>query len=551
MFLAFQRNINANYLAPRNRIHHASWTPGGGWTAMTATPAGPDATQDITPSVVFVEGRPLLLWVRILSANQLTLQRRLMWQFVGLGAVNGEDLPDGANSVSLIAQAVEAGGNMFGGFVAPETNTGIIGSGQALHLLRGLCTVASQTCDFAFTKATVAGEPVSGVYGDRPLVNLTNGGRTILMRVYSFTPKEPSAAKASQQRAKAAFEEWRNATDPLHKQAALRKFELNLFLGASAELYRMTANFVTGTVVPTAVTADGGNYLGATAGYDPVGDRFVLAGAPIFAADTPLGLRAQAKAGALSRTVASRSKGVVNGLEIRESDDVPDLRVDAVRFSRGSFGPSTAVEVTVSVTNAGSAFSASGDGPVSLHLRLGAPTGTAAPLASAALPNFGSGEQRDFVLAFTTPANAFADEESMLYASLVLDADTPDLDGSNNVGVLPLPGLPVPTTLLASNRTGHPVTQLSWRGSTDPRVAGYRVYRREADGRYVPLGASTLEGFLDLSAQFGVMRTYAVTTYSQRGVESPLSDPVSAAPVAKIGTGRGELLSDGFETPVP
>jgi hypothetical protein len=519
---------------------------------VTQTPAGADATQDITPSVVFVDGRPLLTWVRIGSANQLSLQRRLMWQFPGLGAVSGEDLPDGANSLSLIAQPLESGRNMFGAFMVPEASTGIIGSGQALHLLRGLCTIASQTCDFAFVKASVDGQPGSAVYGDRPNVRRSNSGRSIYMRVYSFTPKDPVAARAVQVRNEEAFEEWRTAKDPLHKQAALRGFEQALFLGSSAELYRMTANFLNGEVVPTALTFDGGNYLGATSAYDSFRDRFVVAGAPIYAAETAAGLRAQAHSGALSRSVPARTLRVVNGLELRETDDVPDLRVDAVRITRGAFGPSQRLDVTVTVSNAGSPFRALADGPASLHLRLGAPTGRGAPLASVAIPDLADGAKRDFVLAITTPADAFADEESMLYASLVLDADTPDLDGNNNFNVLPLPGLPAPTKLLASTRMGMSVTQLQWRGSTDPRVVGYRVYRREADGQYVPLGASAVEGFLDLSSQFGVMRTYAVSSYSARGVESPLSDPTGAAPEARLAGPEGdEVFRSGFESPVP
>lgn len=552
VFLAFQRNINGDFALPRNRIHHASWTPSGGWTAVTATPDGGNATQDITPSVVFVDGRPLLSWVRTLSANQLSLQRRLMWQFVGLGAVFGKDLPSGANSVSLIAQQLESGRNMFGAFMAPETNTSIIGSGQAMYVLRGQCTIASQTCDFAFTKARVAGDADSGVYGDRPKVSRTSDGRSIIMRVYSFTPKDPAAAKANQQRMEAAFEEWRKAKDPLHKQAALRGFALNLSFGASADLYRLTANFITGEVVATPLTADGGNYLGATSSYDRFRDRFVVVGAPMFAPETTAGLRAKANTGALSRSVPARSLAVFNGLDVRETDDVPDLRVDQVRISSGTFGPSAPLSVTVSVTNAGSAFVATTDGPVQLHLRLGAPTGRGLPLASATVPNLGAGERRDFVLSFIAPATAYTDEENMFYARLMLDADTPDLDGDNNVGVLPLAGLPVPNTLVATTRMGMPVTQLQWRGSTDPRVAGYRVYRREPSGRYVPLGASPLEGFLDLSAQFGVMRSYAVTSYSRRGVESELSEPTSAAPEAKITRPDGDVLfRNGFEALVP
>ncbi len=554
VFLAFQRDISSNYLQSRNRIHHASWTPAGGWSAVTATPSGGDATQDITPSVAFVDGKPLLTWIRVSSANPLTLQRRLAWQFPGLGPVASEALPNGANSVSLIAQPnLEAGRNMFGAFVVPETNTGIIGSGQAMYLLRGLCSGVSAACDFAFVKASVDGEPGSAVYGDRPNVLLTNSGKTILMRVYSFTPKDPTLAAAVQSRAAAAFDAWRGAKDPLQQQAALRRFELiQFFFGSSAEQYRMTVNFVNGKVVPTAITADGGNYLGMTSTYDRFRDRILTVGAPMFATETAVSLRAQAASGALSRSVPSRSLQVVDGLELRETDDVPDLRVDDVRLTAGVFGPSAALQATVTVTNAGSAFRGASDGPVQLHLRLGAPTGRGLPLASATIPDLGSGERREFVLAFTAPTTAFNDEENMLYANLVLDNDTPDLNGENNFNVLPLPGLPVPQTLLASARKGMPVTQLQWHGSSDPRVVGYRVYRRETNGRFVPLGASAVEGFLDLSAQFGVMRSYAVSSYSRRGVESELSEPTSAAPEAALSGPQGDdLFRNGFEALVP
>jgi hypothetical protein len=96
-------------------------------------------------------------------------------------------------------------------------------------------SLASETCDFFFVKARVDGEPDSGVYGDRPQVGKTHGGRSIMMRVHSFAPADPAKAQAAQ--AGAAFEVWRNAKDPLHEQAELRGFERgSLQPGASAEM---------------------------------------------------------------------------------------------------------------------------------------------------------------------------------------------------------------------------------------------------------------------------------------------------------------------------
>ena len=68
----------------------------------------------------------------------------------------------------------------------------------------------------------------------------------------------------------------------------------------------------------------------------------------------------------------------------------------------------------------------------------------------------------------------------------------------------------------------------------------------EDGATWLPLGASESPGFLDLSAQFLVPRTYAVTSYSARGIESTRSKPVTAMPVQPERDDI-ELFRDGFE----
>ena len=91
------------------------------------------------------------------------------------------------------------------------------------------------------------------------------------------------------------------------------------------------------------------------------------------------------------------------------------------------------------------------------------------------------------------------------------------------------------------------MVQLGWDEITDPRVAGYRIYRLATDGSWMPLGASPNHGFLDISAQFATPRTYAVSSYSARGIESERSTPITVMPVQPGREGLA-IFSDGFET---
>lgn len=68
--------------------------------------------------------------------------------------------------------------------------------------------------------------------------------------------------------------------------------------------------------------------------------------------------------------------------------------------------------------------------------------------------------------------------------------------------------------------------------------------------RFGPLGSSPSAGFLDLSAQFGISRTYAVTSYSARGAESERSATISVMPMVAESV-DDDLFVDGFEAAGP
>jgi hypothetical protein len=84
---------------------------------------------------------------------------------------------------------------------------------------------------------------------------------------------------------------------------------------------------------------------------------------------------------------------------------------------------------------------------------------------------------------------------------------------------------------------GHPAIDLSWEPNMEPRMAGYRVYRRDLDGgapnAWVRLGSELVPAaaYRDLSVVAAHRYAYRVTAVSEAGNESaPSSEVVETAP---------------------
>ncbi len=67
-----------------------------------------------------------------------------------------------------------------------------------------------------------------------------------------------------------------------------------------------------------------------------------------------------------------------------------------------------------------------------------------------------------------------------------------------------------------------PTIDLSWEPDMEPRLAGYRVYRRQADGPWAQLGDGLVRvaAYRDLNVVAGTRYTYRVTAVSDAGLES-------------------------------
>jgi hypothetical protein len=98
------------------------------------------------------------------------------------------------------------------------------------------------------------------------------------------------------------------------------------------------------------------------------------------------------------------------------------------------------------------------------------------------------------------------------------------------VVAMPRVGPPGTVTGLAGRSSGGGV-QLTWRGSSDPGVAGYRVHRApdRPGGVLVPLHEGIVESlsYLDATAEVGTAYRYRVSAVNVLSVEGPLSAPLS------------------------
>jgi fibronectin type 3 domain-containing protein len=90
----------------------------------------------------------------------------------------------------------------------------------------------------------------------------------------------------------------------------------------------------------------------------------------------------------------------------------------------------------------------------------------------------------------------------------------------------------------AAPQIQRPAIDLSWEPDLEPRVAGYRVYRRDLDGDaasvWQQLGSELMPmaAYRDLSVVAGRRYAYRVTAVSEAGNESaPSGVVVETAPV--------------------
>lgn len=519
----WQRDENGDARNPANRLYYAQFRPATGFGA--ASPVDPTPTsgvQDVTPSVTYLNGLPVAVWTRQFGGSLSNFsQRNLAYRVLPAGAVVAVGSAPGATAPSVVAgdfssirvAYLRADPNLG----QNAANAGAVGTQHALHVTRAGCNAT--ICSFPTTAIPPARDQ-SGrkIYGERPRLIRTSDDAIVVMRAFRFEGENGEPVQTG---------------DPIGTV-------LN-----SGDIVTVSPNFVTGVSRVVPITADGAMHMGAFGAYDPI-SRTIVTGSSTFVPQGFAPLREALKAtGHKGHVAYGKTIAAVGPIEVRSMIAAPDLAIERLTAS-GTLAPNAAMSASVRIGNRGTGFVGVRDGVARVLLRWNSPGGPV--VGTATLADVPQGGAAILSIAWTAPDTAFADEAHTLHATIDVPDGLDEITDDNNAATHAFPGLPVPERIAASIVRGVPHVQLGWAANTDPRIEGYRVYRKDAAGTWMPMGASPTHGFLDLSASFGVPRTYAVASYSARGVESELSDPITAMPVP---VNFVELLNDGFEDAAP
>jgi fibronectin type 3 domain-containing protein len=124
------------------------------------------------------------------------------------------------------------------------------------------------------------------------------------------------------------------------------------------------------------------------------------------------------------------------------------------------------------------------------------------------------------------------DAPHSLYVTLNAQQSFDEITFANNSLSLELNALPAPENTTTIYNPHNPYIWVHWDTVNDSRVAGYRIYRSEEGGPFLPMGSSFVTGFLDVNSQLGKHYRYAVAAYGASGAESLLSNyyPVYTTP---------------------
>ncbi|MCK7593070.1 LamG-like jellyroll fold domain-containing protein [Pseudomarimonas salicorniae] len=519
----WQRNASGNALAPQYRLWHATFRPGTGFGPAAPVDTSPtQGVQDITPSATYVGGRPVLVWTRQFGpAISNFAQRNLAYRV----------LPNGNPTVLAAAPAASAPSAVSVGssglrvaWLRADPNTssnpqaaraGAVGTQQALYVAQAICNAT--TCSFPEALIPAARDQHGRrIYGERPRLVRGENDAFVVMRVFRLQGDASEAVYPG---------------DPIGTV-------LN-----SAEVILFTPNFATGVGRILPLTADGATHMGVFAAFNPAA-REIVTGSSIFLPPNAGPMRAALKATGFKGHVAySKQIASAGPVELRATVDAPDLALEKIE-PQSELSPSTAQSTRLTIGNRGAGYTLGANGVVMIELRWNSPGG--ALLGSYTLDSIGAGEERVVELAWTAPASAHPDEPAVLVAMLVAPGSFNEVTGDNNQLQFEYPGMPVPQQLASGAIPGVPQVQLGWEPMDDSRIAGYRVYRQGGEGNWIAMGASPTHGFLDLSASFNTPRTYAISSYSSRGVESELSEAITVMPVPQ-GSASQLPFVDGFE----
>jgi hypothetical protein len=247
--------------------------------------------------------------------------------------------------------------------------------------------------------------------------------------------------------------------------------------------------------------------------------------------------------------MAAEPLGIAAGAALRLAMAGPDFVLREARLSREVVSSGQTLSLTLTLDNVGASYVAADHGTLKVVASLNGPVGVGTQLGSFTLGSSLPGNaSRAVSIPLTLPAGVSSDERQTVFIDIVGSADANSIDSSADHDRIEINAMPVPVELNASTRADAPFVNLVWSNPSDTRIAGWRIWKLDADGSWQHLGSTRFAGYVDITATVGATMTYRVAAYSANGMESEPSEPISARIALTRANG---IFGNGFETTLP
>lgn len=453
--------------------------------------ANPGLGSDQLPRVTYRNGQPVVSFVRQPARDLAAAgQRRLMLLRVGVDSQPIDtQAPDGVIWQDI---GVNAQGEIVLAYTVADEGDAVLGDQHWLYAARGVC---NPTCNFAHTRQRDGFG--RDIMAESPQVLASSQGVQVAYRGLGYGPDAQGLR--------------------------FRPGDSTGTIDGTGEFMSIAPHFsALGNSPPLAVSGNGALH------FNPQLIRQPVTGALIGLSNT-LSLAQAGSGGLASRLAFEPASGLAGARELSPGlsefllGQGTDLLIREASTEAAWAEPGESLVLSLRVENRGTRVAI----PAALGVSWGGPWDSGVPQERVALPAFGDSGSIALELPVAVPPELPGRGPVLVYITLDPFAGLPDADRSNNLRLLDIGALPVPRDLrfLTAPNERHGVVE--WEIDEDPRVRGFQVYREFAPGDWQPIGASDVQGFVDMMTLPGVDYRYRVASFDEDGAESDLSAPVT------------------------
>ncbi len=520
----WERDANQNLDAPDLEIWSARWRPDGrGWVNV-ARVSDPGVSSDMHASVAYRQATAIVAWAHNPGGAFVTLSRRIAaYRFLdGSAQVNASALGAGVGWVDI---GVSAADDVVIAYTRGQDANGFVGNRQALSVARS-SSCAAGVCTFQVTEVRDPAQRQFRV--ERPRVAFDETDTPMIgFRALAYGPDALGRHALPGDLPGILLGTGEVAMVHVHSFAQPRYTAQIVGLSDNG-LQHWKPDFVYDETM-------GGVLAVSMQSAPPVGLRTPMEIAQMFSPE--------------GSPVAAQASALAGGAMLRMAMGGADFEVRNARLSRSVVTTGQTLRLDLDLVNIGSSYVPAEHGALKVVASLNGPAGTGVALGNFNLiSNATSNASRAVSINLTLPAGVRADERQTIFVDIVAGDDANSVDGTADHDRIEVNAVPIPTNLNASVRADSPFVSLVWANPNDTRVAGWRIWKLDANGNWQHLGSTPVPGYFDITATINAQMTYRVAAYSANGMESEPSESISAFIRETRTVG---IFGNGFEVSVP